>query len=283
MNIDFSQALAQIQNMLNNAIASIPNVIVATLVFIMFYIIAKNVRTLIHQLINRTSNKAGLAILLGRLTRWSIVLLGMLISLVIVFPDFSPSRLFELLGLGSIAIGFALRDVLQNFVSGLLLLISEPFRIGDQIIVDDFEGTVTNIEIRATTIKTYDGRQVVIPNTRLVTTPVTVNTSYRTRRVEYEVGIGYESDIATAKAAILNAITNLDDVIEVPAPEVIVTELGDFSIKLRVRWWIEPARRTEAITTRDQVLPMIKQALEAENVSMPYPIQEVRVHTESPT
>ncbi len=280
MNIDFSRALAQIESMLNNAIGAFPSFVIACLIFVIFYILAKAVRTLIRQLVSHKGQKIGLAILLGRLTRWSLVLLGLLIGFVVVFPDFSPSKLFEILGLGGIAVGFGLRDLLQNFVSGILLLLAEPFRIGDQIIVNGFEGTVENIEVRATTIKTYDGRRVVIPNMQLMTSPVTVNTAYPFRRVEYDLGIAYEEDIEAAKSVILDTLKNVEEVVRDPAPQVIVVELGDFSVKLRVRWWIEPSLRAEAINTRDQVLALIKYELEVRDIVMPYPTQKVMVERE---
>ncbi|MFP3354118.1 mechanosensitive ion channel, partial [Pseudoalteromonas sp. SIMBA_153] len=97
---------------------------------------------------------------------------------------FTPAKLIGALGIGSVAIGFAFKDIFQNLLSGILLLISEPFRIGDQIVSGDYEGTVEDIKIRATTIRTYDGRQVVIPNSDLYTSALTVNTAYKQRRLQ---------------------------------------------------------------------------------------------------
>jgi uncharacterized membrane protein len=108
-----------------------------------------------------------------------------------------------------VAIGFAFRDILQNFLAGILLLLTEPFRIDDQIIVKEFEGTVEDIQTRATMIRTYDGRRIVIPNAELFTESVIVNTAFEKRRLEYDVGIGYGDDIERAKALILEAIAGV--------------------------------------------------------------------------
>jgi Mechanosensitive ion channel/McrBC 5-methylcytosine restriction system component len=123
--------------------------------------------------------------------------LGLLVSLTIVAPSFHTTDLIKILGIGTVAIGFAFRDILQNFLAGILLLLHEPFRIEDEIKVDEFEGTVEAIETRATAIRTFDDKRIVIPNTDLFTKAVTVNTAYAQRRSEYVVGIGYGDDIDT--------------------------------------------------------------------------------------
>ena len=91
---------------------------------------------------------------------------------------------------------------MQNFLAGILILLTEPFEINDQIVFKSFEGTVENIETRATTIRTYDGRRIVIPNAELFTNSVTVNTAFDKRRIEYDFGIGYGDDIDHAKQLI---------------------------------------------------------------------------------
>ena len=98
---------------------------------------------------------------------------------MIAIPSFQPAQLIQLLGISGVAIGFAFLDILQNFLAGILILLTEPFRLGDQIVVGGYEGTVEEIETRATSIRTYDGRRVVIPNSNLFTESVTVNTVSR--------------------------------------------------------------------------------------------------------
>jgi hypothetical protein len=139
-------------------------------------------------------------------------ILGALVGCVIVFPNFTPASLLQFLGIGSVAIGFAFRDVLQNYLAGILLLLTEPFRIGDQIRFGSYEGTVEEIQTRATLLKTYDGRRVVIPNSELFTNSVVVNTAFEVRRLEYDVGIGYGDDVERARALILEALRSVEGV-----------------------------------------------------------------------
>ncbi|MDN5666690.1 MAG: mechanosensitive ion channel family protein, partial [Psychrobacter sp.] len=186
-----------------------------------------------------------------------------------------PAKLIGALGIGSVAIGFAFKDIFQNLLSGILLLISEPFRIGDQIVSGDYEGTVEDIKIRATTIRTYDGRQVVIPNSDLYTSALTVNTAYKQRRLQVEVGIGYEDDIEEAKAEILRALDKADSVSTKAQPSVIATGFGGSSIDLTVRWFIEEGTQANKVASIHQVIVEVKKALDAAGINIPFPIRTI--------
>ncbi len=189
--------------------------------------------------------------------------------------------MIQLLGIGSVAIGFAFRDIFQNFLAGILLLITQPFRIEDQIVVSGYEGTVEDIQARATLIKTYDGRRVVIPNSDLFTQKVMVNTAFPKRRIKYEVGIGYGDDIAAARRLLLEALTESDLVLKDPAPEVLVSDLSSYAVTIRVRFWIEPATQRQMVLAMDQVLPKIKEKLTAAGIDMPYPTQQILFHDQT--
>src|SRR5579859_5636717 len=109
-----------------------------------------------------------------------------MVSISIVAPSFQVADLIKILGIGGVAIGFAFQNILQNFLAGLLPLWSQPFRVGDEIKIDAYEGTVEEIQTRATIVKTYDGRQVVISNSDLFTHAVIVNTALGSRRWQYD-------------------------------------------------------------------------------------------------
>jgi small-conductance mechanosensitive channel len=124
-----------------------------------------------------------------------------------------------------------------------LALWREPFCVGDQIITSsNFEGTVEAIETRATFIRTYDGRRVVIPNSALFIDSVTVNTAFEARRLEYDLGVGYGDDLESARRIVLETLREVEGVLSDPAPDVLVVAFGDFSVALRVRWWTRPKR-----------------------------------------
>ncbi len=281
MNFDISLALERIRKIYDGFIQQLPNIILALIVFVAFYLTAKLIRTTVRRITEQRGggHYAGLAI--GRLVQGFVVLLGILIALTIALPSFNPADVIQLLGISSVAIGFAFRDILQNFLAGILLLFTQPFRIGDQIVTSNFEGTVEDIQTRATFIKTYDGRRVVIPNGDLFTDKVIVNTAYDKRRVEYDVGIGYGDDIDRAKQLILEALNAVEGISKDPAPDALVMDLAASSVNIRARWWIDPPHRADALDTRDKVLTAIKNRLVENGIDLPFPTQQILFHDQT--
>jgi|SRR5215469_3102244 len=174
MPIDFSNAWNTAIRIINQAIALLPNLLIALFVFSLFLIGAAVCKSLVHRLALNRQKHQGIALLLGRLVQTATVILGFLVALSVVAPSFQASDLIKVLGIGTVAIGFAFQNILQNFLAGILLLLQEPFRIGDFISVTGIEGTVDDIQSRATVVTTKDGRQVIIPNAVIFTSPVAV-------------------------------------------------------------------------------------------------------------
>src|ERR1700741_1148271 len=159
---------------INSSIALLPNFVLAIVIFALFLIIASASKSLTQRFALRRRTHKGVALLIDRLVRTGIVLLGFLIALSVVAPSFQAADLIKMLGIGSVAIGFAFQNILQNFLAGILLLVNEPFRLGDLISVTGIEGNVDDIQARATVVTTKEGRRVVIPNAVLFTNPVAV-------------------------------------------------------------------------------------------------------------
>ena len=273
-------AWQQLISMVKGTIELLPNILIAIIVFILFWIIAKFSRRFIKNFTKRKQSR-NLGLVLARLSQGFIILIGAFVALAIVIPSFKPGDLVQLLGVSGVAVGFAFRDILQNFLAGILILITEPFTINDQIVFKDFEGTVENIQTRATTIKTYDGRRIVIPNAELFTNSVTVNTAFDLRRLQYDVGIGYGDDIEEAKKIILNVLRNTEDILQDPPPEALVVDLAASTINIRARWWISPPRRADALDTRDRVLTAINNQLVASGIDLPFPTQQILFHNQT--
>lgn len=281
MKFNLSEATGSVQAMINGFIERLPYLATAVVVFIIFIFVGKGIRAVVRAITLRENSHYNLGVVMGRLSYGLIIFIGLLIALVIAIPGFTPGELVNILGLSSVAIGFAFRDILQNFLAGILLLLAEPFRIGDQIIINDFEGTVEDIQTRATFIKTYDGRRVVIPNSNLFTNSVTVNTAYENRRLEYDIGIGYGDDIAHAKRILLDTIREIPEVLDFPAPDALVVRLADSSVNIRLRWWVKPPRRFESLNAQDVVLEKVAKALLSEGFDLPYPTRQILFHDQT--
>jgi small conductance mechanosensitive channel len=281
MNAEISTAWDKIQSMINGFIALLPNIVLGLIVFIFFLFVASRIKALVKRLTRNRRSARNLGLVLGRVAQGLTILIGLFIALSIVIPTFQAGDLIQLLGISGVAIGFAFRDILQNFLAGILILLTEPFQIDDQIVFKGFEGTVENIETRATTIRTYDGRRIVIPNSELFTNSVTVNTAFDNRRLEYDVGIGYGDDIDQAKQLMLDAMHSVNEVLKDPAPDVLVMELAGSSVNIRVRWWVHPPRRADNLISRDKVITAIKKTLVANGIDLPFPTQQILFHDQT--
>ena len=281
VNPDISAATDAIQQMAASFALQLPKIVLAIIVFFLFFFAGKLVRGLVRKFAERNKQHYNLGLVLGRLAQSAMVFVGLLVALVIAVPSFKAGQLVNVLGLSSVAFGFAFRDILQNFLAGILILLSEPFRIGDQIKINDFEGTVKEIQTRATFIHTYDGRIVVIPNSNLFTNSVTVNTANEKRRLQYDIGIGYSDNIARAKQIMLDVVNGIDEVLEEPAPDALVVDLAGSSVNIRVRYWISPPRQTDVLHVQDKVLEQIKHALTQAGIDMPFPTQQVLWHDQT--
>lgn len=271
--MDFLQivqpAIDSLRTFGNDFIGALPSLVLAIIVFFLTFFIAGIVRNQVRRVADRSKLQQGAAIVLSRMARVLVIIGGILIASSIIFPNLGPSQLLELLGIGSIAVGFAFQNIFQNFLAGILILITKPFKIGDQIIAAGYEGTVELIETRATMIKTYDGRRIVIPNADLYTNSVEVITAYDKVRSQYDVGIGYSEDIETARDVLKQAMIGLNGVMESPEPAVAVVDLGASAVVMRLLWWTSPniGARTAAM---DRVITAVKYALDDAGIEIPY-------------
>lgn len=269
---EYQTIMTSANHLLQQMISRIPYLIVASLVFVIFWVLSIFFKKAVTRILGSRKHHQNLVTVFRRVGSALILFLGFMVAMIIAVPSFTPGKLIGALGIGSVAIGFAFKDIFQNLLSGILLLLSEPFRIGDQIISGNFEGTVEDIQIRATTIRTYDGRKVVIPNSQLYTSTMTVNTAYSQRRLEFDVGIGYENNIIDAQRVILSVLKAAPTVSKLAEPSVIATALADSSVVLRVRWFIDDGTQTNRVASINEVIILVKEALEDANISIPFPV-----------
>lgn len=257
----------------------LPNIAVAIVVFVIFYVIALGFGMLVRR-VARKRDRPSLGDVGGSLLRWTVTIIGLMLAVTIVAPSLTPGDLIAGLGVSSVAIGFAFKDILQNMLAGILILLRQPFEVGDQIVSGGHEGTVERIETRATLIKTYDGRRVVIPNAEIYTDSVIVNTAFDTRRSEYDIGIGCNDDWNKARKLMVTAATGVEGVLEDPLPETIPVELGDSANVVRLRWWTKSDRASQIHTFGD-VLQAVYIALDEAGIDMPYPTQVHLFHDQT--
>jgi small-conductance mechanosensitive channel len=273
---------ATLREMARGFLERLPYVVIGLVVFALFHVAGRLVRRAAHAAGERTRLDVRLVDVFGTLAVAALTLLGFFVAAVIVFPAFQPGDLIAGLGITSVAVGFAFKDILQNFFAGVLILLRKPFVVGDQIRVKDFEGTVEEITTRSTRLKTYDGERVVIPNGDVYTSSILVRTHFPQRRVRFTVGIGYPDSIEEAREAILRVVRDAEGVLAEPAPRAYVEELGASSVNFAVYFWTA-SQQANVLRVRDRVATAIKLALDAAGVDMPYPHTVVLLHDRTGT
>jgi small conductance mechanosensitive channel len=276
---DLSAAAASAHGLVHDLIVRLPVLGLGAAVFVLSLLVAHVARWAIKRA-TRNNRRANVGIVVGRLTYFATIILGGLVAVTIVAPSMTPARLVSLLGIGGVAIGFAFKDIFQNMLAGVLILWQEPFRIGDEITSGGFTGAVEAIETRATLVKTYDGKRIIIPNSQIYTEPVSVISAYDMLRSEYDVGIGYGDDVGKAKEIFMDILRKTDGILEKPEPDLIVWELAASTVNVRLRWWTKPDRPS-VVHVRGRVLEQVRERLPAAGIDLPYPTQVMLFHDQT--
>jgi len=230
--------------------AVIPRVLAAGLILASFVLLARIVGWSMKQVFRRLRADKTLENLIRQLAYYMIVLMGLLIAAGAL--GFSPETVVTGLGLTGLVLGFALKDILSNFVSGLLILAMRPFEIGDQIAIGDTEGAVERIELRATQIRTYDGRVALVPNAEVFTSRIVNNTADPVRRGNVLVTVGLGSDIRKISALLTEKAQSAPGVLPDRAASVRVDDANDETVVLNVSFWTD-SRRSDFKDTSSQV------------------------------
>jgi small conductance mechanosensitive channel len=263
---------SSVMDIVGSAIQLIPALLGTVIIFLIILYCIRPAKRLTRALMEKVTDNLSLQLLAIQVTSVGLWAVGILLSCILLFPGLALGDIIALLGLSSVAIGFAFQDIFKNFLAGILLLINQPFQVNDQIIVNDYEGTVVNINIRATEIRTYQGEYVVIPNAVVFTNAIQVLTQSSSRRTDLAIGLDYNTPLAKAREVLLQAILQEDGVLAEPQPEVDIVSFGDSAIDFVVRYWTRPAI-VDVRRTKTRVIMALKAACDRAGFNIPYPIR----------
>lgn len=263
-----------LQGLLTDAIHFLPNLVAALVVFVVALALAGLLSRTVRRQLNRRQVDSELTLLIGQVTRWGIVVLGTMIALQQV--DFDLSAFLAGLGILGFTVGFAIQDVSKNFVAGLLLLLQQPFDIGDSIEVAGYGGTVMTIDLRATQMRTFDGKHLLIPNADVFTSAIINYSQTPRRRIQLTAGVAYDSDLDKVEGTTLATISQLAGVLEDPAPAVVFDNFGESSVDFSLYYWVD-ANLPGVWGGTNAGVKAIKIAFEQANIDMPYPIRVVQM------
>jgi small-conductance mechanosensitive channel len=268
------QISQQMQDPLAAAPLLLQRVIVGLLVFAIGYGVTRLIQYGVVRAVRRTPGGVTVEHALSRVVAIVGITLAFLTALATMGVDIGA--LIAALGLTSLAIGLALKDTIENAITGVLLLIQRPFKVGDVIKVSDITGTVADVAIRTTNIKTFDGLHVLIPNRHVYNEVITNWSYYPTRRVTLTVGVAYETDLARAYRVLSEVVAAAPGVLTEPAPTVSFEGFDESSIRMVFRFWIE-WQTTNAADLQTQLTQAIMDAARREGIKIPVPIRTVLV------
>lgn len=256
--------------LLTGFIRILPQLGIAIFVMLAAWGAAKVVRRAVHELLRRGDFRQTLVNLFETLAGVLVWMVGVMIASTIIFPGITPASLLAVLGLGSVAVGFAFKDIFENFLAGILIMLRRKMNIGDVIECEAVEGRVEKITLRDTYLRHLSNELVLVPNAYLFKNPVKILTDDLLRRHEVKVGVGYDVDLDDAAKVIGEAVAGVEIVDSARPVEVFAMEFGDNSINFLVRWWAG-STPVQAHTSRDKVVRAIKRALDGAGMEIPFP------------
>jgi small-conductance mechanosensitive channel len=263
--------LEQLREMARAGIEILPQLLISISILFVTYLLAKLIRSIARRLFKRTKMRKSLVNLLILLSSLSVWVFGIMIAAIILFPNLTPTKMLAGLGIGSVAIGFAFKDIFENFLSGILILLRREMRIGDFIECEGLEGKVENILVRETHIRQTDGQLVMVPNSMLFKNPLTILTDIADRRITVICGVAYKEDVDEAREVIRKAVLKCKSVIsDSRKVEIFAQEFADSSINYEVTWWTG-STPLEVRISRDEVVAAVKRALDDAGIEIPFP------------
>ena len=256
----------------------------ALLTFLTLYVIYWVIDRTLHQVLDRSARiEPGLQSLLQRSYR--VVAFIFIGAMVLSQLGVNVAALVAGLSIAGIAIGFAARDSMENFISGITILVDEPFKVGDFIVVDGEYGQVHEITLRSTRIRTVRNEIMVLPNTQVITNRIVNHSKQNTLRIDIEFGIAYKEVPAEAREVLLPIVEGDDRILPRPEPSVIVTEMADSSVNMKLRFYIRDA--SEELAVRWAYNEKVREALREADIEIPFPhlqlfIDEAKAFADAP-
>ena len=241
-----------------NILDAVPHLITGAMILAIFLIVAWIGQRIIAYAAPRVHADTGVVLLLSRVYYYSVIVFGLITGLETA--GLNVSALIAGLGLTGFALGFALKDVLSNLVAGLMLLMYRPFHIGDQIKMGEFEGTIKTIRMRDTVVRSYDGRLIIIPNTKLITEVVINNTMAKLSRESIAVNIPVDAQTDVAREIFARAMTEHPALKGRAEPRVNISKPDDHSIQLEGRYWCNP-HKIDRAAVKEEVTRAVTNAL----------------------
>lgn len=251
-------------------LAQLPLIVAGVLILVLTGVVALVLRGVTDRLLRDVKLRASLKELLGRFVVIGVWIMGLTVSAMVMFPGLTPTKALTALGIGSVAVGLAFKDIFENFFAGVLILWRFPFENGDFIECNGQMGRVEDVTVRNTMIRTVNGELVVIPNATIYKNSVEVLTSLSERRMDIVCGVAYGEDVGVSREVIRGAVESCSSVSRGREIEVYACEFASSSINFEVTWWTGATPKQQR-ASRDEVIDAIKTALDDAGIEIPFP------------
>lgn len=251
--------------------AGTPKLLTALVIFVLSLYFARLIRNVLRRVLQKRRAPAGIVQLLGQLVLWSIIAAGTITALQ---QFFEVTAFLAGLGILGFTIGFALQDIMKNFASGIILLLQQPFHVGETIGVKGFDGTVLAIDLRATEMRAADGRVVILPNAEVLANPIINYSRANERRVEFSLNLSHTSEPHTVRKIVLEAIEIVEGYVDTAEPVIVFNSITDHALELNANFWID-VTKNDPLHAKDTVLLNVKSVFNEQGIEIPHPIQAV--------
>jgi small conductance mechanosensitive channel len=273
MNQALAKVMTKLQGWMESIIAMLPNIAVALLVVVVFWLVARLARRLVMRVMGRTVEHTVVANFLAVTVAAAVFLIGLVTALGVLQLDKTVTSLLAGAGIVGLAIGLAFQSMASNALAGILISVRKPFLIGQLVEAMDTFGWVERIDLRATVIRTLQGQLVFLPNKEVLEKPILNYSKLGERRVDLDVGISYGDDLERVRNVTLEAVRGVGGRIPEREPDLVFKEFGNSSINFTVRFWIRYRQELDFQHARSDAIMRIKKAYDGAGITIPFPIR----------
>lgn len=262
---------------IDNFMAGIPNLLSALAIFLVSLYLARTISNILRRVLNKRKAPEGVTQLLAQLALWTIIVIG---AITAIQRFFDVTAFLAGLGIIGFTIGFALQDIMKNLASGIILLLQQPFHIGEVIGAAGFDGTVQEIDLRATQMETTDGRIVTLPNASILSNPIVNYTRARRLRVELNLSLPLTIEPNATRQLVREAIRGVAGFVNEPVPVIVFNNLTSSALEMTAQFWIDTTKINSA-HAKDAALVNLKSLLGKEGIELPHSTRTIYTKSES--
>lgn len=251
----------------------LPNLLLAVVALVAFWLGAKAIRATVLRLLRRVSHSEQVNSLVAQTLYVAILAAGLFIALGILGLQKTVASLLAGAGIIGLALGFAFQDIAANFMAGIYLSVRRPFRRGQLVETQDYFGTVHEVNLRWTEIYTQQGQLVLIPNKHVFENPIMNYSALGRRRIDLKVGVSYGEDLARVKEVAIQAMEGVSTRLPERSVELFYEEFGESSIDFVVRFWVSFSKQPDYLEARSEAIQRLKTAFDQAGIVIPYPVR----------